>query len=154
MVIDGFLAVTAVLEPHRLFLPAAVPVSGSPAPPSVVAGDVLVLVKDILRAAKALVVVLCKDRETEREHTETPGVWGGMRTKSLDPNRHQHKGGETGKLEEGWGQGVKVTETWRLQLYHNKEMVLSQYRETPDTFSPLLTDIKTNHYTSSLCVCV
>lgn len=41
ILMDGFLAVTAVLEPHRLFLPAAVPVSGSPAPPSVVAGDVL-----------------------------------------------------------------------------------------------------------------
>lgn len=36
MLIDGFLAITAVLEPHRLFLPA-----GSPCPPSVVAGDVL-----------------------------------------------------------------------------------------------------------------
>lgn len=45
MLIDGFLAVTAVLEPHRLFLPAAVPVSGSPAPPSVVAGEVLLPAK-------------------------------------------------------------------------------------------------------------
>lgn len=41
MLMDGFLAVTDVLEPHRLFLPAAVAVSASPAPPSVVAGDVL-----------------------------------------------------------------------------------------------------------------
>lgn len=41
MLMEGFLAVTAVLEPHRLFLPAAVPVSVSPAPPSVVAGEVL-----------------------------------------------------------------------------------------------------------------
>lgn len=42
MLIDGFLAVTAVLDPHLLFLPAAVPVSGSAAPPSVtVPGDVL-----------------------------------------------------------------------------------------------------------------
>lgn len=41
MLMDGFLAVTAVLEPHLLFLPAAVPVSASPAPPSVVAGEVL-----------------------------------------------------------------------------------------------------------------
>lgn len=41
MLMDGFLAVTAVLEPHLLFLPAAVPDSDSPAPPSVVAGDVL-----------------------------------------------------------------------------------------------------------------
>lgn len=56
MLIDGFLAVTAVLEPQRLFLPAG---SGSPAaPPSAVAGDVLVLVRDIFRAANALGVVL------------------------------------------------------------------------------------------------
>lgn len=103
IVMDGFLAVTAVLEPHRLFLPAAVPASGSPAPPSVAAGDVLLLVKDILRAAKALGVVLWKERETKREHTETPGVWGKMRTKSLDPNRQQQRRGETGKVEEGWG---------------------------------------------------
>lgn len=41
MLIDGFLAVTAVLDPHRLFLPAAFPGSESPAPPSVVAGDAL-----------------------------------------------------------------------------------------------------------------
>lgn len=41
MLIDGFLTVTAVLEPHRLFLPAALPVSDSPAPPSVLAGDTL-----------------------------------------------------------------------------------------------------------------
>lgn len=41
MLMDGFLAVTDVLEPHRLFLPAAVPVSASPAPPSVAPGDVL-----------------------------------------------------------------------------------------------------------------
>lgn len=41
MLMEGFLAVTAVLEPHRLFLPAAVPVSVSPAPASVVAGEVL-----------------------------------------------------------------------------------------------------------------
>lgn len=73
MLMDGFLAVTAVLEPHRLFLPAAVPVSGSPAPPSVAAGDVLLLVNDILRAAKALGVVLWKKRETDREHTEPQG---------------------------------------------------------------------------------
>lgn len=39
MLIDGFFAVTAVLEPHRLFLPAAPPVSESPAPPSAFAGD-------------------------------------------------------------------------------------------------------------------
>lgn len=38
---DGFFAVTDVLEPHRLFLPAALPASGSPAPPSAVAGGVL-----------------------------------------------------------------------------------------------------------------
>lgn len=41
MLMDGFLAVTDVLEPHRLFLPAALPVSASPVPPSVVAGGVL-----------------------------------------------------------------------------------------------------------------
>lgn len=55
---DGFLAVTDVLEPHRLFLPAALPVSASPAPPSVVDGGVLLLVREILRAAKAFGVVL------------------------------------------------------------------------------------------------
>lgn len=62
------------------------------------------LVRDILRAAKALGVVLWRGRETEREHTETPGVWGEMRTKSLDPNRHQQRGGETGQWRRGWGE--------------------------------------------------
>lgn len=41
MLMDGFFAVTDVLEPHRLFLPAALPGSGSVAPASVVAGGVL-----------------------------------------------------------------------------------------------------------------
>lgn len=41
MLMDGFFAVTDVLEPHRLFLPAALPASGSPAPPSAAAGGVL-----------------------------------------------------------------------------------------------------------------
>lgn len=41
MLMDGFFTVTDVLEPHRLFLPAALPASGSPAPPSAVAGGVL-----------------------------------------------------------------------------------------------------------------
>lgn len=41
MLIEGFFAVMDVLDPHRLFLPAALPVSASPAPPSVVAGGVL-----------------------------------------------------------------------------------------------------------------
>lgn len=41
MMMDGFLAVTDVLEPQRLFLPAAVPGSASPPPTSVAAGDVL-----------------------------------------------------------------------------------------------------------------
>lgn len=104
MLMDGLLAVTAVLEPHLLFLPAAVPVSGSAAPPSVVvAGDVLLLVRDILRAAKALGVVLWKGRETEREHIETPGVWGEMRTKSPDPNRHKNR--EEVKQDSGGGGG-------------------------------------------------
>lgn len=46
MLMDGFLAVTDVLEPHRLFLPAALPVSASPAPPSVVAVGVLLPEED------------------------------------------------------------------------------------------------------------
>lgn len=46
MLMDGFFAVTDVLEPHRLFLPAALPVSASPAPPSVVAGGVLLPEED------------------------------------------------------------------------------------------------------------
>ena len=58
MLMDGFLAVTFVLEPHHLFLPAALPVSASLAPPSVVAGGVLLLVKDILQAANVLGMVL------------------------------------------------------------------------------------------------
>lgn len=50
---DGFLAVTDVLEPHRLFLPAAVPVSASPAPPSVlVAGDVLLPAEELKKKKK------------------------------------------------------------------------------------------------------
>lgn len=68
-----------------------------------------------MRAAKALGVVLWKERETEKKHTETPGVRGEMRTGSPDPNRHQQRRGETGKVEEGWGdEGVKVTEARRL----------------------------------------
>jgi len=87
MLMDGFFAVTAVLEPHLLFLPPAAPVSASAAPPSVAAGDVLLLVREILRAAKALGVVLWKERETGREHTETPGVRGDMRTAISYTNR-------------------------------------------------------------------
>lgn len=53
MLMDGFLAVTDVLEPHRLFLPAAVPVSASPAPPSVlVAGDVLLPAEELKKKKK------------------------------------------------------------------------------------------------------
>lgn len=78
------------------------------------------LVKEILRAAKALEVVLWKERETEREHTETPGVWGEMRTKSSDTNQTSTQKVKQ-EVEEGRGQGVKVTEAWRLQIYHSKE---------------------------------
>lgn len=59
-----------------------------------------------MRAAKALGVVLWKERGTKREHTETPGVRGKMRTKGPNPNRQQQRGGETVKVEEGWGTGV------------------------------------------------
>lgn len=41
MLMEGFFAVTDVLEPHRLFLPAALPASGSAVPPSPGAGGVL-----------------------------------------------------------------------------------------------------------------
>lgn len=89
---EGFFAETAVLDPHRLFLPAAFVVSGSP-PRSALAGDILLLVvKDILRAAKAFGVVLWKRRKKEREHTETPQVRGMMRTMSPDANRLQQRG--------------------------------------------------------------
>lgn len=57
MLMEGFLAVTAALEPHRLFFPAAPPDSASPsafpAP-----GEALLLLREILRAVKALVVKL------------------------------------------------------------------------------------------------
>lgn len=46
-----------------------------------------------------------RERETEKKHTETPGVRGEMRTGSPYPNRHQQRRGETGKVEEGWGDG-------------------------------------------------
>lgn len=49
MLMDGFFAVTDVLEPHRLFLPAALPASGSLAPPSVVAGGVLLPARGVAR---------------------------------------------------------------------------------------------------------
>lgn len=62
MLMVGFLAVTAVLEPHRRFLPAFA-ASESLTPRSELAGDILLLVKDILRAAKAFVVVLCKQKD-------------------------------------------------------------------------------------------
>lgn len=57
MLMDGFLAVTDVLEPHRLFLPAALPASASPAPPSVEAGGVLLPEEDkkkIFKSEKTL----------------------------------------------------------------------------------------------------
>lgn len=41
MLMDGFLVMTDVLEPQRLFLPAALPVSASLIPPSGFAGGVL-----------------------------------------------------------------------------------------------------------------
>lgn len=49
MLMDGFFAVTDVLEPHRLFLPAALPGSGSLAPPSVVPGGVLLPSRGVTR---------------------------------------------------------------------------------------------------------
>lgn len=49
MLMDGFFAVTDVLEPHRLFLPAALPGSGSLAPPSVVPGGVLLPARGVTR---------------------------------------------------------------------------------------------------------
>lgn len=52
MLMDGFLAVTDVLEPHRLFLPAALPVSASPVPPSVVAGGVLLPAEELKKINK------------------------------------------------------------------------------------------------------
>lgn len=56
-----------------------------------------------------------RERDRKKKHTETPGVRGEMRTGSPDPNRHQQRRGETGKVEEGWGDGgVKVTEARRL----------------------------------------
>lgn len=47
MLMDGFLVVTDVLEPQRLFLPAALPVSASPVLSSVVAGGVLLPTDEI-----------------------------------------------------------------------------------------------------------
>lgn len=41
MLMDGFLVMTDVLEPQRLFLPAALPGSASLIPPSGLAGGVL-----------------------------------------------------------------------------------------------------------------
>lgn len=41
MLMEGFLAMTAVLEPQRLFLPAALAASASLIPPSAFAGGVL-----------------------------------------------------------------------------------------------------------------
>lgn len=58
-----------------------------------------------MRAAKALGVVLWKERETGREHTETPGVRGKMRTAVSDTNRQQQRRGDTGKVEEGRERG-------------------------------------------------
>lgn len=52
MLMDGFLAVTDVLEPHRLFLPAALPVSASPVPPSVVTGGVLLPAEELKKKIK------------------------------------------------------------------------------------------------------
>lgn len=45
MLMEGFFAETAVLDPHRLFLPAAFVVSGSP-PRSALAGDILLPVEE------------------------------------------------------------------------------------------------------------
>lgn len=41
MLMEGFFAMTDVLEPQRLFLPAALPASASLIPPSGLAGGVL-----------------------------------------------------------------------------------------------------------------
>jgi len=44
------------------------------------------------------------ERETEREHTETPGVRGEMRTTSQHANRQRQRGAGTGNVE-GLGRG-------------------------------------------------
>lgn len=54
MLIDGFLTVTAVLEPHRLFRPAAVPDSGSPAPPPSAAAEGVLLPADGSKLSRLL----------------------------------------------------------------------------------------------------
>lgn len=69
MLMEGFFAVTAVLDPHRRFLPALA-ASVSLTPRSELAGDILLLVKDILRAAKAFGVVLWKQKD--RENIQKP----------------------------------------------------------------------------------
>lgn len=57
MLMEGFLAVTAVLEPHLLLRPAAAPDSCSPSTLPV-PGDDLLLLREILRAEKAFGVGL------------------------------------------------------------------------------------------------
>lgn len=57
----------------------------------------------------------------KKEHTETPGVWGQMRTRGPNSRSQQQRrgdGGKSGGRVGGWGGGVKVT-ALRLQLHHN-----------------------------------
>lgn len=60
-------------------------------------------------------------REKQKEHTETPGVWGQMRTRGPNSHSQQQRRGDTGekwRKSGGAGGGVKVIGL-RLQLHHN-----------------------------------
>lgn len=56
-------------------------------------------------------------RERQKEHTETPGVRGEMRTRGPNSHSQQQRRSDTWRKNGGLG-GVKVT-AWRLQLCHS-----------------------------------
>lgn len=59
MLMEGFLAVTAVLEPHLLFLPAPALLAVSASPSELpTPGDALLLLMEILLAEKVFAMVL------------------------------------------------------------------------------------------------
>lgn len=98
------------------------------------------------------------ERERDRKRTyRNPRGAGRHENQESRPKQATTERRWNRKSGGGVGARGKVTEAWRLQLYHIKEMVLGRYRETPDTFPPSTSaqrhwDKSLNY--SSLHVCV
>ncbi|TNN71980.1 hypothetical protein EYF80_017768 [Liparis tanakae] len=95
MLMEGFL-VTAALEPHRLFLAAAVPASASPAPPSVATGDVLLPAEETQTRGSS-------SPRRERVNSQTDAL---LSAEQVSAGRNIHRETETVRLQRKAGDDV------------------------------------------------